>query len=79
MEAFAGARCSPLLPLLWWLPLAFVFAAYLCSRLITALKVRWFDIPVDPRILVAVLCGFMIRGLSLELVDLLHWLGRTLP
>jgi hypothetical protein len=79
MEAFEGTRCSPFFPPLWWLPLPIVFAALLCSRLVSAFRVSWFDIPVDPHILVAAACGFMIRGLSLELVDFMHSLRRTLP
>ena len=76
--AFAGAHFSPHLPRLWWLPLALLSAAYFCSRLIKTLSVSWFDIPVDPRILLAVLFGFLLRGLSLELLALFLCMRRTL-
>jgi hypothetical protein len=79
IEAFAGAHFSPRLPPIWWLPPALLFAAYLCSRLVRAFRVSSFDIPVDPRILVAVLFGFLLRGLSLELSAFFLYLRRTLP
>jgi hypothetical protein len=77
--AFAGAYSSPSLPPLWWLPPALLFAVYLCSRLFKALEVNWLDIPVDPRILLAVLFGFLLCGLYLELSPIFFSLRRMLP
>jgi len=77
--AFAGAHCSPRLAPLWWLPPAFLFVVYLCSRLFHAREVDWLDISFDTRLLLAVLTGFMLHGLSLELFALFLSLRRTLP
>ena len=75
--SFAGTRLTPNLPIPAWLAVVIPLLLILSRFMSPGLR-KWIDIPLDWRIVIALLSGFILRSLIIVVIALYWDLGRIL-